>query len=43
MPSARATARASSVASVPQQLPKRFVASVAACHGQTRMVMPTTS
>ena len=43
MPSLRATWRASSTASVPQQLPKRFVASDGSAHGQTRMVTPTTS
>src|SRR6516164_8632425 len=43
MPRARATWRASSTASVPQQLPNRFVGSSASCRGQTRMVIPTTS
>src|SRR5215470_5167892 len=43
MPSARATWRASSTASVPQQLPNRFVGASASCRGQTRMVIPTTS
>src|SRR5207245_2279584 len=31
------------LASVPQQLPNRFVGSAVSCQGQTRMVMPTTS
>src|SRR5216110_2940394 len=43
MPRARATCRASSAASVPQQLPKRFVGSAGSDQGQTRMVTPTTS
>src|SRR6516162_6584264 len=43
MPRARATWRASSTASVPQQLPNRFVGSSSSWRGQTRMVTPTTS
>src|SRR4029450_7035820 len=43
MPSALATRRASSTASVPQHEPKRAEASAASCHGQTRIVTPTTS
>ena len=43
MPSAPATRRASSTASVPQHEPNRAEASVASCHGHTRIVTPTTS
>src|SRR5258705_2199533 len=43
MPRVAATRRASSTASVPQHEPKRAGASVASCHGHTRIVTPTTS
>ena len=43
MPSRRATCRASSTVAGEQQLPKRWAASVAGCHGHTRSVTPTTS
>src|SRR5688572_10557960 len=43
MPSVRATRRASSTASLPQQAPKGFVASPPGAPGQTRIVTPMTS
>src|SRR2546428_9229371 len=43
MPSARATRRASSTASLPQHEPNRRAGSSDSFHGQTRMVTPITS